>query len=194
MEWMQKEQERNTYNPNLYDKFREALLFQKTDNHEKRIQAAESEIEKLYELFRSGNHMTNDNQIPVMKTNARRDDYFNLREEERAEQKLENIVLELNEVDDKKLQVQIVGELVDEIKEMLKDIPKQKNNYRRQTLLMFHEALKQNYTKELFSEIQVKALVEISRVCNEKFVTKEQYLRMDDVLCDCNLDMMPDLE
>ena len=84
-----------------------------------------------------------------------------------AERTLETIALTLNGIEDKTLQVQIVGELVDEIREMLADIPKQKNNYRRQMLLMLHEALKQNYTKKLFNEIQVKALIEAARVCNE---------------------------
>lgn len=129
-----------------------------------------------------------------MKENTKHGAYVQHKiEEERAECRLESIVLELRELEDKKLQVQIVGELVDEIKGMLENIPKQKNNYRRQMLLMFHEALKQNYVKSIFSEAQVRSLIEVARVCSEVFVTREQYFKIDDILCECGLDMMPDL-
>ena len=60
---------------------------------------------------------------------------------------INSIVSELKQIEDKRIQVQIAGELVDEIRSMLQEVPKQKNNYRRQLLLMFHEAIKQNYAK-----------------------------------------------
>ena len=162
-----------------------------TNNYEKRLTDVESEIKDLFEEL--NNHITNDNQFLPNRQNTRYDTYAHYRtEEKKSERKLESIVSELKEAEDKKLQIQIVGELVDEIKAMLKEVPRQKNNYRRQVLLMFHETLKQNYTKNLFSEMQVKALTEIAKVCNKAFVTKEQYLKMDDILCECDLDMMPE--
>ncbi|MCM1144864.1 MAG: hypothetical protein NC318_09015 [Blautia sp.] len=200
MAFVQEEQKKSGYNANLYDYpnfinmgLYNAILYEKVDNHEKRMTNLESELESLQKLIRSNNHMTKDNQFFAIKQKVRTDDNRKI-EDRRGEGKLELIVSELNEVEDKKLQIQIVGELVDEIKKTLKEIPKQKNNYRRQMLLMFHEALKQNYVKALFNEAQVKALAEVARICNETFVTKEQYFKMDDILCECDLDMMPDLE
>lgn len=164
-----------------------AVLYEKVNDHEKRITDVESELKNLRELVRSDNHETTDDPFLAVRQNERH-------EEIRTQRRLETIVLELNEVEDKKLQVQIVGELSDTIKEMLKGAPKQKNNYRRQLLLMLHEALKQNYTKAVFSAGQVKALTEAARVCGEEFVTREQYFQIDDILCESDLDMMPCLE
>lgn len=201
MDLMQEERKKNTYNTSFFgEKYAnlmyKALLYEKVDNHEKRVTDIESELKELRELIHPDNHMTNDNQFSAIKQNAARlDEYVNRGiDNKRVERRLENIVSELSEVEDKKLQVQIVGELVDEIKGILKDVPKQKNNYRRQMLLMFHEALKQNYAKDLFNEKQVKTLIEVARVCNEAFVTREQYFKMDNILCECDLDMIPDLE
>lgn len=158
-----------------------------------RLTGAESRGKVLREELNHFN--TNDNQFLPNMRYARPDDYVKSKIEDKyAERRLETMVSELKEAEDKKLQVQIVGELVDEIKGMLKDIPKQKNNYRRQVLLMLHEALKQNYAKRIFNETQVKVLTEVARVCSKAFVTKEQYFKMDDILCECDLDMMPDLE
>lgn len=191
------ERKKSTYN-NLYwpSDIMQRIMHEKINNHEKRVTDVESEIKNLHEEFiHLNNRMTNDNQFLTTRQNARFDDYINSRvEDRRAERRLENVVLELKEVENKNHQIQIVGDLVDEIKEMLKVVPKQKNNYRRQTLLMFHETLKQHYTKDIFSETQVKVLVEVARVCNHSFVTKEQYFKMDDLLCDCDLDMMPEME
>lgn len=107
---------------------------------------------------------------------------------------INSIVSELKQIEDKRIQVQIAGELVDEIRSMLQEVPKQKNNYRRQLLLMFHEAIKQNYAKALFNTNQINALTGIARLCNEEFVAREQYFEMDDIFCECGLDMMPDWE
>lgn len=172
------------------------IIYEKINNQEERLTYVESEIKNLREeLIRFNNHLTNDNQFLTNRENVGFDEYvISSAEDKREERRLEKIALELNDVEDKNLQIQIVGELVEEIKEMLKDIPKQKNNYRRQMLLMFHETLKQHYTKELFSERQMKALTEVARVCNKTFVAKEQYFKMDDLLCDCDLDMMPEME
>lgn len=197
MDLVYEERKKSTHN-NLYwqTDIVQRIMHEKINDHEKRVTDVESEIKNLHEeLSHLNNHMTNDNQFLTTKQNARYDDYFNSKIEDRhAERRLENVVLELKEVESRNHQIQIVGDLVDEIKEMLKAAPKQKNNYKRQTLLMFHEALKQHYTKNIFSETQVKALVEVARVCNHSFVTKEQYFKMDDILCECDLDMMPDLE
>lgn len=161
-------------------------LHKKLNDHEKRVTDVESELNNLRELIHFDNHLTND-AFYVTKQNESR-------EENRAGRRLENITLELNDMEDIKSQVQIVGDMVDEIRAMLKDVSKQKNNYRRQLLLMLHESLKQNYTKAVFSAKQIKALAEVARVCGEEFVTREQYLQMDDILCDNDLDMMPCLE
>ncbi len=198
MDLMQEVPKKNTYNGDLnrYSLFNQAILYEKQKDHEQRLTDVEREIMNLSEkLIHSNDRITNDDQFLSNEQNARLDDYVNRRmEDKRAGHRLENIVLKLMDVDDKTLQVQIVGEMVEEIKGMLKDMPKQKNNYRRKTLLMLHEALKQNYTKKLFTETQVKALTEVARVCNRTFVTKDQYYKTDDVLCECGLDMMPNLE
>ncbi len=154
-----------------YDSEMWAVLSDKANKQEERLNAIENEI------------------IDLRGLQAKRKI-----EDNRSEPKLEARTSELKEVEDKKFQIQIVGELVDEIRRMLKELPKEENNYRRQMLLMFHEALKQNYTKKLFTETQVKALTEVAKICNESFVTREQYFKMDDMLCACSLDMMPDLE
>ena len=151
---MEEERKINTYSIDLveYLKLINAIQYEKLNNHEKRITDVESELKDLCERIQPGNHMTNDNQRLAIRhnENIRYEDCFNRRMKDKpAERTLETIALALNEIGDKKLQVQIVGELVDEIREMLEDIPKQKNNYRRQMLLMLHEALKQNYTKKL---------------------------------------------
>lgn len=196
MDVIQEERKKNIYS---YDTFlknilEKAIQFEKINDHEKRITDLESGQEKLFELI-GNKRITKDNQFITINQNTKHDAYAHQRiKEERIECRLEGIVSELAEVEDKKFQVQIVGELVDEIRGMLKEIPKQKNNYRRKTLLMFHEALKQNYVKNLFSETQIRALAEVARVCNQTFVTKEQYFEMDNILCECDLDMMPDLE
>ena len=199
MALMQEQRKINTYPRNLYtyQSRVKAIEYEKLDNLENRITDVESGLKDLCEWLQLENHMTNDNQRLAIRhnENIRYEDRFNRKRMDKpAERTLETIALTLNGIEDKTLQVQIVGELVDEIREMLADIPKQKNNYRRQMLLMLHEALKQNYTKKLFNEIQVKALIEAARVCNEEFVAKEQYFSMDKVLCECDLDMMPDLE
>lgn len=201
MDLMIEERKKSTYNDSyvrklMYVDFMQTILLEKANEHEKRLTDAESEIKDLREeLIHLNDQMTNDNQFLSNKRHVRPDDYIGHRIEEKcAGRGLETIASELKEAEDKKLQIQIVGELVDEIKGMLRDIPKQKNNYRRQMLLMFHEALKQNYTKKLFNETQVMALVEAARVCSKSFITKEQYFKMDDILCECDLDMMPDLE
>lgn len=193
MDFTYDERKKNAYS-SLY--LMQSILYEKVNNHEKRVTDVESEIKNLREeLIHFNNHITNDNQFLPNKQNVRLNDYDNSRIGDKcAERRLETIVSELKGVEDKKLQVQIVGELVDEIKGILKDIPKQRNNYRRQMLLMFHETLKQNYSKKLFSATQVKALAEVASVCNKAFVTKEQYFEMDDILCECDLDMMPDME
>ena len=162
-------------------------LHEKLNDHEKRVTDVESELNNLRELIYSDNQMTNVDLFLATKQNESC-------EEKRVGRRLENITLELNDVEDKKSQVQIVGDMVDEIRAMLKDMPKQKNNYRRQLLLMLHEALKQNYTKAVFSAKQIKALTEVARVCGEEFVTREQYFQMDDILCESDLDMLPCLE
>lgn len=201
MERIFEEQKKNTYETlNIsklyYVELMQSILFEKANDHEKRLTGTESEIKDLREeLIYLKDTMTNDNQFLPNMRYARPDDYVKSKIEDKyAERRLETMVSELKEAEDKKLQVQIVGELVDEIKGMLKDIPKQKNNYRRQVLLMLHEALKQNYAKKIFNETQVKVLTEVARVCSKAFVTKEQYFKMDDILCECDLDMMPDLE
>lgn len=172
-----------------------AILSEKEAKQEERLNAIESEITDLRGFIHFNNHTTNDNPFLPLQQNAKSDELVNRKiEDNRLDRKLESLTSELKEAEDKTLQVQIVGELVDEIRRMLKVLPKQKNNYRRQMLLMFHEALKQNYTKMLFNESQGKALTEVARVCNEPFVTRERYFEMDDMLCACGLDMMPDLE
>ncbi len=176
---VQEKRKINTY-PIDFDvclKFMKAIEYVKLDNLEERMIDVESGLNDLRERFQLENHMTNDNQRLAIRhnENIRYEDRFNRKRMDKpAERTLETIALTLNGIEDKTLQVQIVGELVDEIREMLADIPKQKNNYRRQMLLMLHEALKQNYTKTLFSEIQVKALIEAARVCNSEFVAKEE--------------------
>lgn len=200
MDVMYRERKKSTYNnwpvENFTENLMQVIMLEKTKDHEKRLTDVESGIKNLQnELIYHNNFMTNDNQFLKKKQNIKSDNYANRQMEEKpAERKLESIVSELKEVEDKKLQIQIVGELVDEIKEMLKEIPKQKNNYRRQTLLMFHESLKQNYAKQLFDETQMKALTEVARMCHNTVVTRAQYLEMDDILCDCGLDMMPEME
>lgn len=186
MDYMLEERKKRAYDVSA-DRMLYAVLCVKLNDHEKRVTDIESELNDLCEWIHSDNHMTNDDQFFVMKQNESR-------EEKRAGRRLENITLELSDVEDKKLQVQIVGDMVDEIRVMLKDMPKQKNNYRRQLLLMLHEALKQNYTKAVFSAKQVRALAEVARVCGEEFVTREQYFQMDDILCESDLDMLPCLE
>lgn len=193
----QEEQKKIMYHGNMGSLYA-TIMYEKTNNmlydFGKRLTGVESEMENLRELIHSDNHTANDNQFWAI-GQRRTDDFINHKMKgKRAERRLEAIVSELNDVDDKKLQVQIVGELVDEIRSLLRDIPKQKNNYRRQMLLMFHEALKQNYTKNIFNETQTKALTETARLCGETFITREQYLKMDDILCECDLDMMPDVE
>lgn len=185
MDYVLKERKKRVYNVHS-DWILSAVLYEKINDHEKRVTDVESELNNLRELIHSDNHMTND-EFYVAKQNESRD-------EKRAGRRLENITLELNDMEDIKSQVQIVGDMVDEIRVILKDVSKQKNNYRRQLLLMLHEALKQNYTKAVFSAKQIKALAEVARVCGEEFVTREQYLQMDDILCDNDLDMMPCLE
>lgn len=192
MDLLQKERKNYTYS---YENVMMSLLYRKDMQQDERLEGLESGLEHLRKLISSDEFITNDNQFLTKRQNTRFDDYVNHKvENEPAESRLEMIVQELNGVDDKKLQVQIVGELVDEIRGVLEDIPKQKNNYRRQTLLMLHEVLKQNYTRNIFCERQVKVLLEAARVCGKTFVSREQYLRMDDIFCDCDLDMMPDLE
>ncbi len=173
----------------------EGILYEKLNDHEKRVTDLESELEDLRKLVHSDNRITNEDQFRAISQNTRFDTPV-VRDAgiKRIEGRLEVMVAELKQVEDKRIQVQISGELVDEIRDMLKDAPKQKNNYRRQLLLMFHEVIKQNYAKALFNRNQIKALTGIARLCNEEFVTREQYFEMDDIFCECGLDMMPDWE
>lgn len=195
----QKEQIKNAYHNDLIVQYisllNEGILYEKLDDHEKRVTDLESELEDLRKLVHSDNRITNEDQFWAISQNTRFDARVD-REvgNKRIEGRLEVMVSELKQVEDKRLQVQIAGELVDEIRSILKEAPKQKNNYRRQLLLMFHEAIKQNYTKSLFNTTQIKALTGIAILCNEEFVTREQYLEMDDIVCECGLDMMPDWE
>lgn len=173
----------------------DSITLEKEKNYELRLSVVESEINALRELIHFNTNLTKDDQFLSSKRFQDIDEYDSSKtNENRHEHSLEAITEGLKESGDKTLQVPIVGKLVDEIRKMLKAIPKQKNNYRRQLLLMFHEALKQNYTKKIFNEPQVRALAEIARSCNETFVTREQYLKMDDLLCACDLDMIPDME
>lgn len=146
----------------------EGILYEKLNDHEKRVTDLESELEDLRKLVHSDNRITNEDQFRAISQNTRFDTPV-VRDAgiKRIEGRLEAIVAELKQVEDKRIQVQIAGELVDEIRDMLKDAPKQKNNYRRQLLLMFHEVIKQNYAKALFNRNQIKALTGIARLCKD---------------------------
>lgn len=100
------EQKKNRYI--VYPNLVQTVLYEKTNNYEKRLTDVESEIKDLFEEL--NNHITNDNQFLPNRQNTRYDTYAHYRtEEKKSERKLESIVSELKEAEDKKLQIQIVG-------------------------------------------------------------------------------------
>ncbi len=105
--------------------------------------------------------------------------------------KLESLTEDLVKCPNVQSQVQASAQVIGEIRELLETVPKQKNNYRRQLLLLFHQAVKRNYSKKLFNKEQKKFFSTIARICKKEFVTKEEYYKFDEMSYNNQLDVLP---
>lgn len=138
------------------------------------------------------------NKIPLIFEEKRKEDtkerllrYVNLFKGLEKRSQLQEYLEELEENEDLQYQVQISAGIVGKIKEILKTVPKQDNNYRRKLLLLLHQAIKKNYSKHLFTEQQTDVLKRIAKSCNYAIVDKETYYQYDEELFNAELEVLP---
>lgn len=104
---------------------------------------------------------------------------------------LKQVVEELIENDDIHFQVQCAAKIVGEVRSLLKVIPKEKDNYKRQLLLLLHEAIKRNYSKGLFTAEQIAVIIRMVKKCEDRYISKQQYYQYDKELYNCGIEVFP---
>ena len=112
-------------------------------------------------------------------------------EEDERDSLLEDRTEEFLKCTDLNSQVQIAACVIAEIRNLLKTTEKQEGNYKRQLLMLMHDAVKRNYTKGLFTGQQASCLVRMARSGSAHLVTEEEYDRYDEELYDCDLEVLP---
>lgn len=89
--------------------------------------------------------------------------------------KLADLVEEFNDIEDIRDQINCVAAITYRVKDTLKKLPVQKENYKSSLLKFLVKILKENYYKHEFSSVQIAFLKEIALCCDEAFITKAQY-------------------
>lgn len=91
-------------------------------------------------------------------------------------------------------QINFMENLVNDIYLLLSIIPKQENNYRRQSLLLVYDAIKRNYKKRLFTDVEKDFLSEIVNHSKNNYVSAEEYFQQDKWLYEHGIDIFPCLD
>lgn len=89
--------------------------------------------------------------------------------------KLADLIEEFNDIEDIRDQINCVAAITYRVKDTLKTLPVQNENYKNSLLKLLIKMLKENYYKHEFSGVQIAFLKEIALCCDEAFITKAQY-------------------
>lgn len=95
------------------------------------------------------------------------------------------------EAEDIQEQISLCAKIISRIISILKNIPKESGNYRRQLILLLHSALKRNYASIQFSAEQITLLKDLAQKCNESYIDEEMYFYYDEQLYIEELEVMP---
>lgn len=104
---------------------------------------------------------------------------------------LEKMIDSLHNDEEMSYQVQSSARIIKEIRHILEIVPKQEGNYQRQLLLLFHEAIKRNYSKHIFTREQIMIFLEIVNACKKAAVSKDRYYQFDKELYKSGLNVLP---
>ena len=104
-------------------------------------------------------------------------------------------VKKLLEVDELRDQINDCTSIADKTFRLLKITKKQNDdNYKKNTLQLFYQIIKQNYAKKLFNQKQVELLLQILEECKTTFISEDKYYEFDEHAYLNKLDVFPEEE
>lgn len=104
-----------------------------------------------------------------------------------------NEVSKLNNIDDIQDQVAVCAYACRSIFELLKNMKQlSEDNYNKNLLHLFYQAIKRNYSKGLFTSTQIHIMLDIIKECKKSFVPENVYWEFDEKLYECGLAVFPE--
>jgi len=102
---------------------------------------------------------------------------------------------ELAGAEDLRDQIVVCTDIAEKTLELLKIMKKvDENDYRKNIVHLFFQAIKRNYAKKKFNRKQINLLIEMITISTGKTVTEEEYLQYDEELYLNRLDSFAEVE
>lgn len=107
--------------------------------------------------------------------------------------KIINEIRKLNDLDDIQDQVAGCAYVCKNTLSLLKNMKlSSEENYSKKLLHLFYQAVKRNYSRSLFTNIQIKLMLDMVEECKKTFVHENVYWEFDEKLYECGLVVFPE--
>ena len=118
---------------------------------------------------------------------------------EQEQSMLTNDILEeveqLYQTEDIQDQISCCVSIAEKTFQLLKIMEKtEENNYKKNVIHLFYQAIKRNYARAKFNESQIGLMVEMIKKSQENFVDEEDYFELDERLYKNKLEIFPEGE
>lgn len=171
------------------------ILMQKDMQQDKRFEALEKKLINID---------TRVNELEKFRDNVdnkkyKKESYLDISENmiKKAEQNaltndIINEVEELIDNDDMRDQIHKCRNIADKTLKLLKLMPKQNaDNYRKNLVHLFYQAIRRNYARTLFTKGQIEVLIQLMRESQNKFVSEDRYFEYDEIMYNYDLEVFP---
>ncbi len=109
--------------------------------------------------------------------------------------KIVNEVQQLGELNDIRDQIADCVPICDETLELIQRYKNSnRSNFYKDTLRLFYQSIKRNYSKSLFSESQISVMLDMLKECKKYYIDEERYWEFDEQLYHVGLKVFPEVE
>lgn len=176
-----------------YDRYISGLMVLKTKQHDQSIDRLNEQVQELYNRIdgfeKWEKYNTNFNIINVSKLSESR-------MEKREQTDLTNDIVReieaLEENEDIRDQIAICTSVAQKTLKLLKMMPKSsEDNYKKNIVHLFYQAIKRNYARKHFTKEQIDVLVRLMKESKNMVVSEDKYFEYDEELYNCDLEVFP---
>lgn len=183
---IQKEKSQDKQILELRQKARDSELWE--SNFNQRLEDLENFTYNMYNIVSSDITFPREQEIKVSGEDMG---------QEKEESMLTNDILEevkqLYESEDLQDQISYCASITEQTFRLLKIVKKtDENNYRKEALHLFYQAVKRNYAKKVFCKEQVDLLMEMMEKSQTSYIGEEEYFEFDEKLYLNKLEIFPE--
>lgn len=91
-------------------------------------------------------------------------------------------------------QIQLLSPVFQIAKSLLMIVKKEKNAWRRRSVMLLYSVMKQHCDNDVFSTLQIDRLIEFTNLLSDRNTTEVQYDNFDKIFFDIGMDAMPSWE